>query len=173
MKLLPITFITLILLGCGENQEIAERARVAERLKTMEKQVLEEQRQPKNPAPEDPAPEVSACLSDIDSFKKEAEVAKKKSDHKRVVEVLKPCYGVMTDGDAIALYLRSLDLRTKQEKRKAGVHLGMTKEDVISSSWGRPSKINKTHTSEGTREQWIYNNNYLYFENGVLTAIQN
>ena len=80
MKLLPITFITLILLGCGENQEIAERARVAERLKTMEKQALEEQRQPKNPAPE-----VSACLSDIDSFKKEAEVAKKKSDHKRAM----------------------------------------------------------------------------------------
>lgn len=51
----------------------------------------------------------------------------------------------------------------------------MTKEDVLQSSWGRPESINTTTTSNGTREQWVYRGlrNYLYFENGVLTAIQN
>jgi hypothetical protein len=40
-------------------------------------------------------------------------------------------------------------------------------------SWGEPNDINKTTTSSGTHEQWVYSSNYLYFENGKLTAIQN
>ncbi len=61
-------------------------------------------------------------------------------------------------------------------KRKQGVAIGMSKEDVLASSWGRPDKINSTHTAFGTREQWVYRergSGYLYFENGVLTTIQN
>lgn len=41
-------------------------------------------------------------------------------------------------------------------------------------SWGKPDDINKTIGSYGVHEQWIYGNqSYLYFENGVLTTIQN
>ena len=39
-------------------------------------------------------------------------------------------------------------------------------------SWGEPKKINKTTGSFGVHEQWVYENSYLYFENGKLTAIQ-
>jgi hypothetical protein len=62
----------------------------------------------------------------------------------------------------------------KRRKRSQGVRVGMTKEDVLASSWGRPESVNTTTTVHGTREQWVYGSgNYLYFENGVLTAIQN
>ena len=62
----------------------------------------------------------------------------------------------------------------RKQKRSKGVTIGMSKEDVLASSWGRPESINTTTTSRGTREQWVYGGrNYLYFENGVLTTIQN
>lgn len=62
----------------------------------------------------------------------------------------------------------------RKRKRSKGVTIEMSKEDVLASSWGRPESVNSTTTSRGTREQWVYGGrNYLYFENGVLTAIQN
>jgi hypothetical protein len=59
------------------------------------------------------------------------------------------------------------------ERRKQGVSIGMTKQDVLASSWGKPERINATHTSRGTREQWVYGSgSYLYFEDDVLTTVQ-
>lgn len=178
MKIFFILFIPFLFFGCGESKETLERTRVAERLKEMEKESLEE-RLTKEKTEEQPQREkadsaLSACIKNIDSLKKEAEAEKIKNHHKRVTEILKPCYGTMTDGDAIAMYINSSEINTKQEKRKSGIYLGMTKEDVVLSSWGRPLRTNKTHTSYGTREQWIYkNNNYLYFDNNELIIIQN
>ncbi|MGE7094378.1 hypothetical protein ACQKII_23690 [Lysinibacillus sp. NPDC048646] len=63
--------------------------------------------------------------------------------------------------------------RLIQEKASRGVTIGMTKDDVLLSSWGAPSNINKTVNAYGTSEQWVYDNyNYLYFDNGILTSIQ-
>lgn len=60
------------------------------------------------------------------------------------------------------------------ERKKQGVSVGMTAEEVLQSSWGKPSTINRTTTSFGVREQWVYGgNNYLYFKNGKLETIQN
>ena len=64
--------------------------------------------------------------------------------------------------------------KEKEKKKSQGVYIGMTKQQVLDSMWGDPTKINKTTTKYGISEQWVYpNNNYLYFENGKLTAIQN
>lgn len=59
--------------------------------------------------------------------------------------------------------------------RRPGVKIGMTPDEVVEkSNWGRPQKKNRTTTTHGISEQWVYGNgNYLYFENGRLTAIQN
>ena len=63
--------------------------------------------------------------------------------------------------------------KEKRRKKQEGVRIGMSKQDVLDSSWGKPTKINKSVYSWGTSEQWVYpNNNYLYFENGKLTSIQ-
>ena len=53
------------------------------------------------------------------------------------------------------------------------VFIGMTSQQA-EMSWGKPDSINKTIVGSGTDEQWVYNSgSYLYFENGILTAIQN
>jgi len=63
--------------------------------------------------------------------------------------------------------------RVAAQKRREGVTIGMTKDDVLASSWGRPEKVNKSTYSWGTSEQWVYRSgNYLYFRNGVLESIQ-
>jgi hypothetical protein len=62
---------------------------------------------------------------------------------------------------------------TKIIKISMNPKIGMTKEEVITSSWGKPNDINKTTNAKGTNEQWVYNGNkYLYFENGILQTIQ-
>ena len=50
---------------------------------------------------------------------------------------------------------------------EGSVSIGMTKE-MAKVSWGEPDKINQTITAFGTHEQWIYSNNYLYFDNNKL-----
>lgn len=53
------------------------------------------------------------------------------------------------------------------------VFVGMTSKQV-ELSWGTPEDINTTTSGTSVKEQWVYNsNNYLYFEDGILTAIQN
>ncbi len=51
--------------------------------------------------------------------------------------------------------------------------IGMTAEEVRQSSWGSPEDINKTTTASTVHEQWVYSNNqYIYLDDGVVTAIQ-
>lgn len=51
--------------------------------------------------------------------------------------------------------------------------IGMTKTQVETSTWGKPTKINKTTYAWGVTEQWCYPNyKYIYFEDGIVTAIQ-
>jgi ssDNA-binding Zn-finger/Zn-ribbon topoisomerase 1 len=47
-------------------------------------------------------------------------------------------------------------------------------EAVVLESWGRPEDINRTTTAYGISEQWVYGlGTYVYFDNGVVTTIQN
>ncbi len=75
------------------------------------------------------------------------------------------------EADKIARAKRAKE-RAKQAK-KEGVLLGMSEAEVVASSWGKPRKINTTTRATGVRAQWVYDGGYLYFENGVLTSIQN
>ena len=64
--------------------------------------------------------------------------------------------------------------RTNAQKIIDGyVVIGFSKQ-MCQEAWGEPSYINKSIGSWGTHEQWVYGSgNYLYFENGKLTSIQN
>lgn len=99
-----------------------------------------------------------------------------------------PLLATSTSKDQIALAKRQLAKATEIEnrqqktyisaeqarKRREGVSIGMTQDDVLASSWGRPKHIHKTTTVTSTREQWVYGTgSYLYFENSRLIAIQN
>ena len=57
--------------------------------------------------------------------------------------------------------------------KKEKPRIGMTTEEVENSEWGKPNDINTTITNYGTSEQWVYGNGrYIYFDDGVVTAIQ-
>lgn len=59
------------------------------------------------------------------------------------------------------------------EANKPEPSIGMTAEEVRNSTWGEPSKINKTTTEYGVSEQWVYGGGkYVYLDDGVVTAIQ-
>jgi len=79
------------------------------------------------------------------------------------------------EGERLSMLVdKRIVMDEKRQKKSEGVSIGMTKQDVLDSVWGRPRSINKTHTVYGIHEQWCYDgNNYLYFENGILTSIQN
>lgn len=52
-------------------------------------------------------------------------------------------------------------------------YIGMLESEIKNCIWGDPEDINETITKYGTKKQYVYSNyRYLYFEDGVLTAIQ-
>lgn len=110
----------------------------------------------------------------------------KSKKYDAAADMLYACTSNLSDGEK-TLYEKALTLANaerdrlvaieakaeKARKKKEGVVIGMTMQDAIDSSWGKPEKINRTITTRGTREQWVYDGSYLYFQDGVLTAIQN
>lgn len=56
--------------------------------------------------------------------------------------------------------------RIAENKIWAGMTVEMTLE-----SWGIPYRVIRSKISSGIREQWIYPEAYLYFENGILAEI--
>lgn len=67
------------------------------------------------------------------------------------------------------------ELQKEQEELaniKPNPAIGMTEQEVLDSAWGEPRNKNITTTVWGTTEQWVYSNNrYIYFDNGIVTAI--
>lgn len=87
----------------------------------------------------------------------------------------------LEDPDVIRKRERNAAAAVKQKRiaakkawqARGGVLIGMTKQQVLSSNWGKPARINRTTNLGGTSEQWVYEGgNYLYFSNGILTTIQ-
>lgn len=67
------------------------------------------------------------------------------------------------------------DVKAEEAIERARVEpaIGMTEYEVRNSTWGSPKDINKTTTAYSTYEQWVYRNyRYIYFENGIVTSIQ-
>jgi hypothetical protein len=52
------------------------------------------------------------------------------------------------------------------------VRLGMSKR-LVELSWGKPRSVNRTvSTGGGVSEQWVYSDNYVYFDKSRVTGIQ-
>jgi hypothetical protein len=85
------------------------------------------------------------------------------------------------EAERIALAKRKAELINKygtyDSKRilEKKVWLGMT-TDMARESLGEPNDINRTISSSGVNEQWVYGSIpsqiYLYFENGMLITVQ-
>lgn len=56
-------------------------------------------------------------------------------------------------------------------ERKVGI--GMSNLQAL-AAWGKPKSINRTVTSQGATEQWVYGSNtYIYLSNDLVKTIQN
>jgi hypothetical protein len=77
------------------------------------------------------------------------------------------------DWEAAAARKKKVIAAEAAREKKPGAIIGMTAEEVrAGTSWGRPNHINRTITANGISDQWVYGGGYLYFSNGVLTAMQ-
>jgi hypothetical protein len=127
------------------------------------------------------------CDKTIPDLMEKATAAYAEKDYDLAVDTLWICQGYMSDPKVKEFYTRALTKRNKiksdetdkqvkadkARKKKEGVIIGMTEQDVLESSWGRPVSVNTTSTAYRTRAQWVYKSgNYLYFEDGKLTSIQ-
>ncbi len=113
------------------------------------------------------------------------EIIKQKQEYKRqiAVSVKQKKHEIKSDKKY------KLDTENKKSKRKESiinkyglvngeailnhkVKIGWSKSMCI-SSWGKPRTINRTTTLYGIHEQYVYSmKKYLYFENNILTTIQ-
>lgn len=63
-------------------------------------------------------------------------------------------------------------VRSGRAIQNRDVFIGMSKGDA-ELAWGKPEDINRTINRYSTHEQWCYSGNrYLYFDDGILTSIQ-
>ena len=76
------------------------------------------------------------------------------------------------DAKMLRLKIKNETERKRQAKSQ-GVSIGMSKQQVLESSWGKPKDINRTVTAYGTNEQCVYDGGYLYFDGDLLTTVQN
>lgn len=136
-----------------------------------------------------PDPRIEACGPGMDSRRAKAKAAFAKKDYESAFSLMDYCDGrmqkdsadyknymqyVLAQGKATDAMNATNLKAAKAQKRKQGVTIGMTQQDVLDSSWGRPEKVNRTTNARGVREQWVYGGgNYLYFDDGVLRSIQN
>lgn len=102
-----------------------------------------------------------------DKKNKEAAI---KEEKKRKAEIQKRAYEA-------AQWKQKLISKYGKENAKmilnGTVKLGWNKE-MCKLSWGTPEDINTYKGSWGVKEQWVYGiGQYLYFDNGILTSIQN
>jgi hypothetical protein len=68
---------------------------------------------------------------------------------------------------------RAAEKADRAARRKQGIRIGMTADEVLMSNWGKPERINRTVHRRTVSEQWVYGgSNYVYLENGVVTSIQ-
>ena len=138
------------------------------------------------PTKEDPR--VEACGKGLDQRRAQAKAEFTKKKFQEAYLLLDYCNGRMAkDSQEYKEYLQYATAHVKvveadqarfakaekARKKKEGVSIGMSQQDALDSSWGRPNKVNRTTGSWGVHEQWVYDGGYLYFEDGTLTSIQN
>ena len=101
-----------------------------------------------------------APQAEIEQAKKTAQLAAQKSESENLSKQIKE-----TEEKIEALKAREISgFKT--------VRLGMTQQECLDLA-GHPKEVNRTKNAAGSLAQWVYHDGrYLYFDNGILTSIQ-
>lgn len=73
--------------------------------------------------------------------------------------------------DEIKAIIRGLSAADRERVVEGKIWIGASAE-IIEATWGRPRDINSSITAAGRTDQWVYSGDYVYLENGIVTAIQ-
>lgn len=139
-------------------------------------------------SPNPQAEDKQVCLQEWDKTRATAESLLERNLGFYAVRIAEQCGKLWTTPEQKALAERILtteklkkdlvaDAEDRKKRKNKGVTIGMSQEEVRRSSWGEPTQVYRTTTVNGVREQWVFGiypiaSNYLYFENGILKAIQ-
>jgi hypothetical protein len=123
----------------------------------------------------------AALMSEVNyNRRNEAEKAKALAEIQNQKEIKKAdsiASAKELQADKVALAERKTELIKKygtevaQKILAKKIWIGMTTEMAL-ESWGEPDDNNRSVGSWGVHEQWIYDDTYVYFENGKLTSWQ-
>lgn len=172
-----ITHLTFLLLtGCGDFS-ISSKAEIAEKKRIANEKTLAEVKSIVN----------SNTVSNIDKLRAIDRI--RNFDQSQANELQNI---VMTDVDKrVADNKKKLDKTIKQQaienirlsqiekkrKKQEGVSIGMTMQDVLDSSWGRPQHKTTYHTAMGQHTIWQYGKygerGTISFKDGIVDMIQN
>ena len=116
-------------------------------------------------------------LMEPDDFKqralRECEEMKRKVEQRNLELAKKEADRKKAEANRLAELTKKYGAKNAKLIMGSVVQIGWNKQMCI-ESWGEPSEINKTITSGNVHEQWVYSiSSYLYFDNGILTGIQN
>lgn len=136
-----------------------------------------------------PDPRIEACGPQLDERRARAKALAEKKDYAEAFRLMEYCAPRLAKESAgyrefmayaiaqtkvVDAEKAAFTKAEKARKKKDGVRIGMSEQEVLDSSWGRPERVSRTTNARGTRGQWVYGGgNYLYFQDGVLTSIQN
>lgn len=102
----------------------------------------------------------------------------KETNNQQYIDLTKKAKDIATKNNLAQVKLSEKSEKERKIKaKKEGIDIGYTAQQVLESSWGKPTKVNTTTNKYGSREQWVYRgqgkSGYVYLENGVVTSIQN
>lgn len=155
-------------LDFGYTVEECEEARIwEERHKAQQKALMEEEERSR-PLREARALELEALRQQQVQENARKEAARAAAQKKRAEKAKEDA-----KNEAQAEHARQWVECSKRRFNLGTPKIGMSADDNRDCGWGEPSTINRTTTAAGRREQWVYSpRRFLYFNNGVLEAIQ-
>ncbi len=79
----------------------------------------------------------------------------------------------MVNTNVAEIQLMSNLLSGKTSVGKPKPYIGMTTEEVLATTWGKPSQVISNQTAQGKEEQWEYPmNKVIFIENGFVASIK-
>ena len=93
---------------------------------------------------------VESCSQTMDARVATADKAAIAKDAAGIVQAYKGCESNIPAGPKRETYAKAIVEVVKAEKaakKREGVRLGMTEQDVLDSSWGKPQRVNQTTNS--------------------------
>ena len=79
---------------------------------------------------------------------------------------------VRTEAERKKFDAMRMEIMQRKEVAPPTVRVGMT-ADQTREVWGSPSRVNRTESAYGIREQWVYGTSrYVYLRNGVVESVQ-